>query len=138
MVEGNGGLDFMGDLYGNVGVDITGTAKADTFQSYYASDTMRGGAGNDKFFAGGGNDKIISLENDSDVFEFNGFGGTTTITGFNGEGVWGGDRINFDEYYRGDSKPVEKDGWTTFSLTSGDVIKVQAVGLDEGVDYFWI
>jgi Ca2+-binding RTX toxin-like protein len=137
VVEGNGGLDFIGDLYGNVGVDITGTAKNDLFQSYYASDTMRGGAGNDHFFAGGGNDKIISLENDADTFEFNGWGGTTTVTGFNGEGVYGGDRVNIPKYYF-DGKPVESNGWTTFSLTSGDVVKVDAVGLDEGVDYFFV
>lgn len=136
-VEGNGGLFFIGDLYGSVGVNITGTDKADTFQSFYASDTMTGGKGNDIFFSGGGDDKIISDENDADTFEFNGYGGTTTITGFNGEGAYGGDRINIDDYYF-DAKPVENNGWTTFSLTSGDVIKVQAVGLDEGVDYFLI
>lgn len=140
VVTGSGGLDFTGDLYGNTGISITGTAGNDTFQSYYGSDEMKGGAGNDIFFAGGGKDKIISEANDADLFEFNGWGGETTITGFNGAGAWGGDRINIEDYYLSDPKSQikEANGWTTFSLDSGDIIKVQAVGLDEGVDYFLI
>ncbi len=137
----DGPVFFIGDLYANTGVDITGGSKNDTFQSYYASDTMRGGAGNDTFFSGGGLDKIYSESNDADIFTFNGWGGTTEIRGFNGAGIHGGDRIELPEYYVSnfDAQVKEVGGSTEIRLDSGDFIKVVGVtGIELGVDLFLV
>jgi hypothetical protein len=141
VADTDGPVFFIGDLYANTGVDITGGAKNDTFQSYYGSDKMRGGGGNDTFFVGGGDDIIYSEANDADTITFNGWGGSTTINGFNGAGLYGGDRIEVPEYYVHDinTQMVESNGSTTISLDSGDIIKVVGVtGLDLGVDIFLV
>lgn len=146
-VTGAGRLEFYN--VGSKGIDITGTAVNDTFTSYTSSDTMRGGAGNDDFYSYGGRDTIISNTDDADRFYFSGNEtGSATITGFNGAGVYGGDRIYFNPEWYGTKLDVnvsEYAGKTTFHVTSPDsytnsdyVITVDKVGLDEGVDYFFL
>lgn len=146
-VSGSGGLNFSGAYDAGSGIDITGTAAADQFSSYYSSDTMRGGGGNDTFYFGGGNDTVISAAGDADQFRFSFFDeGTSTITGFNGAGRQGGDRIYIDDVFitDPDTQVTETNGHTTFRL-SGDYyglpdqhsdLVVDAVGLQAGVDYF--
>ena len=55
-----------------------------------------------------------------------------------GIGVQGGDIAHFSSYnLSSPSKQItEANGWTTFTLNSGDMIKIQGVGLVEDVDYF--
>jgi hypothetical protein len=154
-VTGTGGLYFYG--YPNKslakGIDITGTNGADQFSSYYADDTMRGGGGNDWFYSSGGNDKIVSLLTDADEFYFSQFfefmPGTSTVTGFNGAGVSGGDRL-YLQYYNTAFTPYEFDVYESNGSTHFEVtplwdqyngpplnVTVDAIGLVPGVDYFF-
>jgi len=145
-VTGSGTLYFNGSYYMGKGIDITGTAGNDTFVSYWADDTMRGGGGNDDFLVSGGKDTVVSGANDSDRFFFNAISPVdATITGFNGEGVFGGDRLYFNKGYGAPitSTVTEADGKTEFKIVSSDpysdyvtTVTVDKVGLEEGVDYF--
>lgn len=154
-VTGSGKLEFSGSYYAGRGhgIDITGTAGNDVFYSYGAGDIMRGGIGDDEFYILGGTDAdtIVSTTTDNDRFSIltTGFGSTTTITGFNGAGAYGGDRIYFDEdygYLTQTADVSEYGGKTTFHVTTtdktttyGDVtVTVDKVGLKEGVDYFFV
>jgi hypothetical protein len=138
---GKGGATYMSN-YGKNPASVTGTAGNDFF---YAAETpgksivYKGGAGNDLFAVGAG-DKIISETTDADTFSFNGWTGgkTLTVTGFNGVGVAGGDKAYFSDYeFDNPSKQVtEAGGWTTFTMDSGDTVKIQGVGLVENIDFF--
>jgi hemolysin type calcium-binding protein len=139
---GKGGVTYTSPN-GNNPNSITGTAGNDFFYADASLDghvvTYKGGGGNDYFSVGAG-DKIISETSDSDTFYLNVsvVGKTTTITGFNGAGVAGGDIARFTSYVLPDpdKQITEASGWTTFSLDDGGTVKIQGVGLDMGVDYF--
>jgi Ca2+-binding RTX toxin-like protein len=144
---GMGGLEFYGYDALGAGTDVTGTAADDLFFSYGADDTMRGGAGNDQFVAIGGHDTIVSDSNDADRFTFSTdyfyLADQTDITGFNGAGTVEGDQLHFVQK-PGDQAVlnVSTDGGkTVFDLTTpagtSTHVTVDAVGLVEGVDYFF-
>ena len=149
-VSGAGGLSFAGGFHESTGIDITGTAGNDLFYSYGANDTLRGGAGNDDFHSYGGYDTIVSTSTDNDRFYFDTTStGSATVTGFNGAGAYGGDRIYFDDYYDymdTVASVSEYGNRTTFHVTTtyygstyGDMtVTVDKVGLEEGVDYFFV
>ena len=147
-VTGAGKLEFSGAYYAGKGINITGTAGNDVFRSYGASDTMTGAGGNDDFYLTGGKDTVISGANDADRFYFEATSPVdATITGFNGAGKYGGDRIYFDNGYGPavTSTITEVNGKTEFEIeSSGDysygltTVTVDAVGLEEGVDYYFI
>ncbi|EWY36958.1 hypothetical protein N825_22870 [Skermanella stibiiresistens SB22] len=148
-VTGSGPLEFHGSWEFTGGIDVTGTAGADIFQSDSASDIMRSGGGDDFFFLSGygGTDTIISGASDSDMFYFDVFGGADArILGFNGAGVDGGDKLFFQDMSHG--RPLltsiaEVGGRTQFTVQAagGDYgpskVVVDKVGLVEGVDYFF-
>jgi Ca2+-binding RTX toxin-like protein len=151
-VTGAGRLEFFANGYGH-GMEVTGTAGNDILQSGYTSHTLRGGLGNDDFYAGGGSDTLISTTADADRFYFDGWQeGSSTITGFNGAGAWGGDRLYFDivsDYYYHSESVSEVGGKTVFETRTGwedddgngsyvNTVTVDKVGLLEGVDYFWV
>jgi hypothetical protein len=152
VVSGAGGMTFFGpweSYTGGPGLDITGTAVADTFRSAYMADTMRGGGGNDTFYFGDGNDKVFSETNDADIFQINTYDyGNKTITGFNGAGAYGGDRIYIANDYQGTPDPIitQSNGKTTISVSwyePGEgsphaTYTIDKVGLVEGVDYFFV
>lgn len=136
---GNGGATFISD-YGMNPASVTGTAGKDFFMSSPSTTatTYKGGAGSDYFWVGPG-DKIISESNDADTFSFSAATGgkTSTVTGFNGAGVKGGDVAHFYGSFPPPEKQVtEADGWTTFSFESGDTVLIQGVNLVSGLDYF--
>lgn len=140
---GKGGMSYT-SIYGKNPTSVTGTAASDIFIANPSQDghavTYKGGGGNDNFSVGEA-DKIVSETNDADVFYFGGggFGGnTSTVVGFNGAGVHGGDRAYFSDYYFSNpgKQITEANGWTTFNLNNGDTVKIQAVGLVENVDFF--
>jgi Ca2+-binding RTX toxin-like protein len=147
-VTGAGKLEFSGSGSAGKSIDITGTANNDVFRSYGASDTMRGAGGNDDFYISGGKDTVISGANDADRFFFDATSpADAKITGFNGAGKYGGDRLYFDNGYGSSitSTITEVDGKTEFEIeSSGDysygltTVVVDAVGLEEGVDYFFV
>jgi Ca2+-binding RTX toxin-like protein len=144
VVTGTGGLVFSGSYENDTAAirkDVTGTAAADTFYSYAASDTMRGGGGNDTFHFGGGADKIVSETNDADNFYFDSWFATkATITGFNGVGFQGGDRVFIDPtmFTNPATMIKEVNGTTVFSASADYSFTVDKVGLVEGVDWFFI
>lgn len=143
VVSGAGGMVFSGAYESDSAAtrkDVTGTASADTFYSYVAADTMRGGAGNDTFFFGGGNDKVFSETNDADTFFFDSHqAGKATVTGFNGAGFQGGDRIFLDSYmFTSPATQIkEVNGTTVFTANADITYTVDKVGLVEGVDWFF-
>lgn len=139
-VSGAGGLRFTADLYGSGVKNVTGTASADEFFGGFGGETFKGGAGNDTFSGGGGTDKFMSEKTDADRFVFDlECEGSTTITGFNGAGVKGGDTIIIDPYLIASPKTQisEYAGKTTFKLTDDMSFTVDAVGLKQGVDWFF-
>jgi Ca2+-binding RTX toxin-like protein len=147
-VTGAGGMRFVGAFEGR-GMDVTGSKADDLLISYYNSDTLSGGGGNDTFWIGGGNDKVFSGSNDEDIFEFSMLGvGTHSVTGFNGAGEYGGDRIYIEDFYLSDPETavVKSNGKTIITLDSGyeglpdmkSVFIIDAVGLIQGVDWFII
>ena len=77
---------------------------------------------------------------DADTFLFGAgaAGSVSTVTGFNGVGVVGGDKAHFSDQTSTilENISLEAGGWTTFSLDSGNVVKIQAVGLAEGMGPF--
>jgi Ca2+-binding RTX toxin-like protein len=147
-VTGAGKLEFNGTYNAGKGIDITGTVGNDVFHSYGASDTMRGAGGNDDFYVSGGKDTIVSGNTDNDRFYFDATSpADATITGFNGAGEYGGDRLYFDNGYGPSvtSTITEVGGKTEFEVeSSGEysygltTVTVDKVGLEEGVDYFFI
>jgi Ca2+-binding RTX toxin-like protein len=148
-VTGRGPLEFYGSYNGRAGINITGTAGADKFYSDNANDTMRGGRGDDNFYLSGirSADTILSDKNDGDSFYFDIHGGSgAVITGFNGAGSFGGDRLFFDDMQYGgplSAEVAEWDGKTHFTVQSAEgkygpsVVTVDQTGLVEGVDYFF-
>ncbi|GEO41552.1 hypothetical protein SAE02_57000 [Skermanella aerolata] len=147
-VTGAGKLEFSGTYSVGKGIDITGTANNDVFRSYGASDTMRGGGGNDDFYVTGGRDTVVSGTGDSDRIYFDATAPVDAIiTGFNGAGAYGGDRIYFDDSWGGSIKStvtevggktefeIESNGYYNFGVTT---VTVDKTGLEEGVDYFFI
>ena len=61
---------------------------------------MRGAGGNDDFYIMGGKDTVNSGANDADRFFFDATSpADAKITGFNGAGKYGGDRLYFDNGY---------------------------------------
>ncbi|EWY41217.1 hypothetical protein N825_30500 [Skermanella stibiiresistens SB22] len=147
-VSGAGGLDFFGSTGGGDGVNITGTSTLDYFSSSYAIDTMTGGAGNDVFYLeeGAGMDRIISETNDADSFHFDVLDGSAAnITGFNGAGAPGGDRIYIDNIDGlGIDNPRQhltittSGGTSTLHFDDRVEVRVDKVGLVENVDYFFV
>jgi Ca2+-binding RTX toxin-like protein len=148
VLTGSGGSSITSHGGYGTSLNAVGTSGVDHFQSLQGSDTFKGGAGNDEFRIGAGYDTVVSEANDSDVFYFEYDTGVSTITGFNGAGVAGGDVIHLCEY--GDAGRsfnettiTEADGKTTFNTacTWGDnsigIYTVDAVGLKEGIDYFF-
>jgi Ca2+-binding RTX toxin-like protein len=108
--------------------------------SYTGSDTLRGGAGNDTFHFGGGADKIFSETNDADTFHFDSWSATkATVTGFNGAGFQGGDRVFIDSgmFTNPATMIKEVNGTTVFSANAYSSLTVDKVGLVEGVDWFF-
>jgi Ca2+-binding RTX toxin-like protein len=147
-VTGAGGMRFVGAYEGR-GMDVTGTKGDDLLISNYNSDTLSGGGGNDTFWIGGGNDKVFSGNNDEDIFDFNLLNvGTHSVTGFNGAGEYGGDRIYIEDFNLSDQETafVESNGKTIITLDGGhegfpkdkSVFVVDAVGLIQDVDWFII
>lgn len=136
-LDGKGGATFWGAWTG-YDTTITGTAKADTFSSYYADDTMIGGGGNDTFYLNGA-DKVVSGGSDADDFYMSAWYSydTATIENFNGEGKSGGDQLYLNSYeFTG---LYESGGKTTFYLNWGtDAVQVDAVGMVQGEDWFLI
>ena len=83
-------------------IDITGTSNNDVFRSYSANDTMRGSGGNDDFYVTGGRDTVVSGDGDNDRIYFDATAPVdAVITGFNGAGDYGGDRLYFDDGWAG-------------------------------------
>ena len=147
-VTGAGRLEFYGSFLEGFGTDITGTAGDDVFVTNISSNIMRGGAGNDEFHSFVVGDAIVSNTNDADRFYFHAsIKSEATITGFNGAGVYGGDRIYFDDDNgNGFVKDVQEIGdKTVFHIETvepyedaGATVTVDKIGLVEGVDYFFI
>jgi len=120
--------------------NVTGTAAADQFFGGFGGEKFVGGAGNDDFSGGGGIDTFVSTTTDADRFFFDlEAAGKTTITGFNGAGVKGGDTIIVDPYLlKSPGTQITEDaGTTTFKLTADMSFTVDAVGLKQGVDWFF-
>lgn len=150
VVVGSGGLVYVGPDFAGGTNKVTGTDVKDTFYGGYESEVLKGGPGDDTFHIDGGNDLLISEVNDADAFYFGPayYGTNTTVTGFNGAGVSGGDTV----YIQGGSLGYiptpsisESNGKTTISMGQnpayGDPnseITVDAVGLVSGVDYFFL
>ncbi|EWY35711.1 hypothetical protein N825_37400 [Skermanella stibiiresistens SB22] len=91
---------------------------------------------------------MISETNDADIFEISSYDyGNKTITGFNGVGAYGGDRLYISSDYYDDPEPVvrEVSGKTIVSFSwksdAGPVSQasytIAKVGLMEEVDYFF-
>ena len=146
IVVGAGGLKYHGPDFGGTS-KVTGTAVKDEFHGGYGDDIFKGGAGNDDFHISCGNDLLISENNDADTFYFKpaGYGTNATITGFNGSGVAGGDTIHISDGAATGYSSMESGGKTTFTQNGeqaeGDIaaqFTIDAVGLKEGVDYFFL
>lgn len=138
-------IDFWGSQ-DNRGMTVIGSGADDTFTSSYAIDTFDGGAGNDLFrmVEGSGVDRVFSNATDSDTFYFTAYdNGAADITGFNGAGVAGGDKIIFAAYREFYPEAPETylrvsewDDYTEFYFGDGAIYaKVDAVGLKPGLDY---
>ncbi|WP_207477145.1 calcium-binding protein [Arenibaculum pallidiluteum] len=111
---------------------VSGTGN-DTIFSGAIDEVLDGGRGDDFFRFGGGNDTFISRMGDADTFEVGFHDGTVRIQGFNGAGVAGGDRLTIN----GPATVTRSQGATVFDWSDGQAI-VNAVGLVEGVDYFFL
>lgn len=153
-VFGTGRLIYSPGFFDRFDVEIVGTGKNDFFGTGTGDETLIGKGGNDDFSISG-NDTIISEKNDADIFHLSAstivevVPGDSTVTGFNGAGVKGGDRIMIGTPdgdpgdYRLDVSVVGKT--TVFSLTTPDsefgentnTLTVDAVGLVKGVDWFF-
>jgi Ca2+-binding RTX toxin-like protein len=100
-------------------------------------EVLEGGRGNDFFHfgggPGGGNDTFISRSDDADTFEIGDIDGTVRIKGFNGAGVAGGDTIQII----GPATVTRSQETTTFNWGEGKAV-VDAVGLTQGTDYFFV
>jgi Ca2+-binding RTX toxin-like protein len=103
-------------------------------------EVLEGGRGNDFFSfapAGGpfegGSDTFISRMDDADIFQIGGIGGVVRIQGFNGASSSGGDTIRIIE----PATVTRNQGTTIFDWGEGRAI-VDAVGLGQGSDYFFI
>jgi hypothetical protein len=70
---------------------------------------------------------------DTDSFEIGSIEGTVQIKGFNGAGVAGGDTIQIS----GPATVTRSQETTTFDWGEGKAV-VDAVGLAQGTDYFFI
>ena len=93
-----GGIDYTAGMTGYPVKEVVGTAANDTFVGSFMPEKFVGGAGNDEFTGGNGNDTLVSQTNDADRFHFDMVSPQkTTITGFNGAGVPGGDQIFIDD-----------------------------------------
>jgi Ca2+-binding RTX toxin-like protein len=135
ILHGQGGADYIADLYGAGPKSVTGTAASDSFYGGFGNDQFDGGAGDDEFLSGGGNDIFIGgAGNDRFIFDFV-EAGTTKINGFSGTGVAGGDTIRFDPSMA--PKVTVSGGGTAFDLGDGMVVTVDAVGLVKGIDYLF-
>jgi Ca2+-binding RTX toxin-like protein len=101
-------------------------------------EVLEGGRGNDHFrfggdVLGGGNDTFISRTDDADTFEIDSIEGTVRIEGFNGAGAAGGDTIQII----GRATVIRSQETTIFDWGEGKAV-VDAVGLTQGIDYFFI
>jgi hypothetical protein len=102
--------------------------------------------GNDDFHIDGGYDLIISETNDADRFFFSpgSYGTSTTVTGFNGAGVASGDVLYVSNGGLGwdGLKITEANGKTKFVVDNDPDypadITVNAIGLKQDVDYFFV
>jgi hypothetical protein len=107
---------------------------------------MRGGGGNDTFHVSGGRDTVGSAPNDSDRFYFDITAPVdATINGFNGEGSFDGDRLYFDNSWAPSITYTKNEvgGKTEFELEASGysgvtTVTVDKVGLEEGVDFWFI
>ena len=151
IVGGSAPLDFISHYGSGAGVDVTGTAYADSFYSSIRSDTMRGGAGNDTFEILGGNDVVTGTTSDADTINvYTQYSANLTVTGFNGEGAYGGDRLYFHDSFDPTTvsfSVTETAGKTVFALHGQNYydyysttinVTVDKVGLEEGVDWFFV
>jgi Ca2+-binding RTX toxin-like protein len=143
-VTGSGNLTYVSnwDDWNNLsGKNVTGTAGNDTFYSYWASDTLRGGGGNDTFHVGGGVDTVYSEANDADLIYIDFWGeGHTTIKGFNGAGSLTGDKLYVSEYIKSHGSVDYINGNTVFNVGQTPTYTVEGVDLrqGEGIDWFLI
>jgi len=96
-------------------------------------EVLEGGRGNDSFWFGGGNDTFISRTDDADSFEVGGTEGIVRIKGFNGAGVAGGDTIQII----GLATVTRSQETTIFDWGESKAV-VDALGLTQGIDYFFI
>lgn len=143
-LTGKGGATYT-SVWDQNPTSVTGTEADDFFSVWGAptkSTTYKGGAGNDTFWVSV-NDKIISETNDNDLFSFRSFydgdgNNVATVTGFNGIGKAGGDIAQFskDDFTNPSAQITRANGWTTFKMDTGDMVKIQGVGLAENLDYF--
>jgi Ca2+-binding RTX toxin-like protein len=140
MAAGSGPLYLDGHLAQSF--EVTGSQFNDSFVLGQFRSVVRGGAGDDRFSDEGGNDTLISDPNDNDRFVYGGdskTAGFDTITGFNGAGQAGGDVIELNGPTVGLLEVFEVKGQTWFYHDDSDQsIIVDAVGLKEDVDYFFI
>ena len=143
VVIGSGGLLYYGPDFGGIS-RVTGTAVKDEFHGGYENDVLKGGAGNDDFYIVGGFDLLISETNDADRFYFrpDAYGTNATVTGFNGAGIAGGDRIYIRAEHKESITITTANGKTTLDVSQEDdaysLISVDAVGLKQDVDYFFV
>jgi Ca2+-binding RTX toxin-like protein len=142
VVVGAGGLSYHGPDHGGLS-RVTGTAVNDEFYGGCGNDILKGGAGNDDFHIRGGEDLMISETNDADRFYFEPdvYGTSATVSGFNGAGASGGDTIHIWSGQKDALKISTAGGKTTldvFDEYTTNTITVDAIGLKEGIDYFFV
>ncbi len=123
------------------GIEITGTAGADTLTGTSLIDRISGGAGNDFIFGGLGAD-IVNGDEGSDQL-FGGDGDDLLDGGAGADVLWGDtgqDTYVFGHGYGQDimrDSPVEQSGPNMIQLTSGvspDEVRLQARQSEDGID----
>lgn len=131
-LSGNGGADYFADTYIN-GPKVVGTAKADSFFGGFGNNDFNGGAGNDTLYVSGGNDKLNGGTGaDGFVVDYTA-DGKTTISGFEGAGVVGGDKFHFERYILNDpAKQMTYVGGNTVFDLEGDM-SIVVLGVKVGM-----
>lgn len=120
-LSGNGGADYHADTYVG-GPKVIGTVKNDNFFGGFGVNDFDGGAGNDTLYVSGGDDKLNGGSGaDGFIVDYLA-DGKTTITGFEGAGVSGGDKIYFGSYilHTPAKQMTYVGGNTVFNLSDGE------------------